>query len=165
MHLLMNFWEVSLTTKVKVNLSGAVKDVEKWRSSAQKIVADRLPDEIIRNISAGVSPVRGKKFKKYSDSYKDAIRSGVYSKDGKARSPVNLKLTGKLHESIFIDIRGNKIIVGFKNALADIHNRLGAGKSKTVRRMLPTEKGEQFNKSITLSIREFLETAASKIFR
>jgi len=54
--------------------------------------------------------------------------------------------------------------IGFDNELFDIHNNKGAGKSKTIRRMLPTEQGETFNRSITLRIREVVNAVAKKIF-
>ena len=69
-------------------------------------------------------------------------------------SPVNLRLSGGLHKSLKVNTKGGflsnfRLIVLFKNKLADIHNRLGAGKSKVIRRLLPTKKGESFNRTIT----------------
>ena len=67
---------------------------------------------------------------------------------GKKQRPVNLNVTGKLWKSIFTKIAGSKLAIGFNNELADIHNRLGAGKSKIVRLILPTNPGERFNITI-----------------
>lgn len=68
--------------------------------------------------------------------------------------PVNLRLSGKLHKSLKVFTTGGflssfRMLVQFRNKLADIHNRRGAGKSKVVRRLLPTRRGENFNKRIS----------------
>lgn len=72
-------------------------------------------------------------------------------------SPVNLRLSGKMINSfrVFSNNAFNqsyKLIFEFRNFLADIHNRLGAGKSRVVRRMLPTNRGERFNRRISSTI-------------
>lgn len=151
-------------TKVKFNTKGIEAKIEKYKRVAKPKVAAMLKEEIIREIEGGRSPVKGqKRFVKYSSSYLNAIARGRYS--NKRKSPVNLKLTGKLLGSIFTKNTKNGIEVGFDDPLADIHNNQGAGKSKTVRRMLPTEKGEQFNRSITLRLKEVLTSVARNIFK
>jgi hypothetical protein len=159
-------------TKVKVDFSGAEKDFNNFKRIAAKALQQELKKEVIDSLNRGISPVKGEgRLVKYSDSYLEAIKKKrVYADDGrivttKKKRPVNLKLTGKLHESIFSYIRGNSIVLGFKNKLADIHNRLGAGKAGTIRRILPTKEGEVFSRSITTSLREVLEKIANRIFR
>lgn len=110
---------------------------------------------IFRNVKGRVIPieVENKKIKQ-SKEFRD-----------KKVSPVNLKLTGKLLSSFFIRLKNaTTLIIGFDNELADIHNRQGAGKSKVVRRMLPS-KGERFNASITRKIRDAARRAFPKAFR
>lgn len=135
-----------------------------------------LKKAILEDMKAGVSPVRGAKWKKYSDSYKSVIRGEktfrtvkidgqnvVKARNGrdesffslaaiggrKGISPVNLKLTGELYKSLKVNTIGRKIVVAFNDFLALVHNNLGAGKSKAIRRLLPTESGEKFNDKIT----------------
>ena len=78
---------------------------------------------------------------------------------GKKISPVNLRVTGDLLNSYFSRIRNGKLEIGYDNFLADIHNRQGAGKSKVVRRMLPTNPGEGFNRLITRRVRDAAKAA------
>jgi hypothetical protein len=85
-------------------------------------------------------------------------------------SPVNLRLSGALHRSLFAETKGGflrayRLVIGFKNKLADIHNRLGAGKSKVIRRLLPTKNRETFNRRITLTIVTELEKARDKVVK
>ncbi len=83
-------------------------------------------------------------------------------------SPVNLRLSGGLHRSLKVFTRGGfltnfRMITQFKNKLADIHNRLGAGKSKVIRRLLPTRRGERFNNRIEGVIFTELKKAADYV--
>tara|TARA_R110000851_G_scaffold114211_1_gene239288 strand:- start:2233 stop:2820 length:588 start_codon:yes stop_codon:yes gene_type:complete len=79
--------------------------------------------------------------------------------------PVNLTLTGKLLKSLFVKVLKNSVVIGFDNKLANIHNKEGAGKSKVIRRMLPTNKGEKFSRSITIRLSEALTKVARGIFK
>ena len=152
--------------RAKVNFEGSKRQIKKFKKVAGKQLERAYREEILKSIGKGVSPVKGQgRFEKYSKSYTDAIKNKRYSQYNKRTRPVNLKLSGKLWKSLKVKARTNKLIVSFDNKLADIHNRLGAGKSKTVRRMLPTEKGEQFNRSIQLRVREVLTRIANNIFK
>lgn len=155
-------------SKVKVDLSDAFKDFKSFKDAGIRIIETELKDEIIREISEGRSPVKkaGGRFKKYSVSYSKAIDKGRYSQFNKRKRPVNLRLSGKLLRSIFSRKKnGSTLIIGFNNFLADIHNRQGAGKSRAVRRMLPTERGETFTDSIIFALGVKLRRAAKKFFR
>lgn len=121
-----------------------------------------------QSILKGISPVEGEgRFESYSDSYKDAIDQGRYSKYSKKKLPVNLKLSGKMLDSFFVDTKEikNKIVIGFEHYLAEIHSKLGAGKSKVIRKMLPLKKGEEFKTSIRNGIIKLVKNELSKILR
>jgi hypothetical protein len=90
----------------------------------------------------------------------------------KKPSPVNLKLSGQLLEALEVRTKLNSMIVTFKDTmrrklgnekkvisnseLADIHNRIGAGASGAIRRILPTVDGEDFNRTIQLKMDQLL---------
>lgn len=83
-------------------------------------------------------------------------------------SPVNLRHSGGLHRSLQLFTKGGvttnfRLVVTFRDRLADIHNRLGAGKSKVIRRLLPTNQGEQFNRKITSVLLNELRKAADLV--
>ena len=151
--------------KVKLNLDFKKirKEVIKKSKKIPGIMRKMIIDE---HIAKGVSPVNGQgKFKQYSPSYKKQIKSGTYNKFAKKIRPVNLKLSGELHKSFFVKVSDEGFRLGFDDRLADIHNRLGAGKSKTVRRMLPTRSGEVFNRKIINALAEELKNIISKVVR
>ena len=113
----------------------------------------------------------GKPFKVYvNDGF---TNTDVTSKGNKSISPVNLKLSGKLHKSLSVmatsfPISGRPFLIlriQFKHFLADIHNRLGAGRKGVVRRMLPTESGENFNLKTQRLIRQLLTASVSFVVR
>lgn len=84
----------------------------------------------------------------------------------KSISPVNLRHTGGLHKSLVVrpsKLGGKALIIQFKSKLADIHNRLGAGKSKVIRRLLPTKNGETFNRKINTVLFNELKKAVDKV--
>lgn len=130
---------------------GLIKEVRKEFSKRGPI---KIKQSIIQDMIKGISPVKGGgKYKKYSEGYKKEIRDRRSRKiksasPTKSISPVNLRLSGALHKSLKSFTSGRFLVIQFKHFLADIHNRLGAGKSRVVRRLLPTENGEQFNRRI-----------------
>jgi len=148
--------------QLKKHIIKVQKEVIKKRSLAPIQIG------IIRSILRGVSPVKGKgKFKRYSKSYINQIRTAALGIP-KNTSPVNLKLSGQLLKSFFIKgkikrKKGAELEIGFKDELADIHNRRGAGKSKVVRRMLPTKAGEQFTRRINTTIQKIFQRAIKKV--
>ena len=152
--------------KVKVDLRQARKDIEKFKRVAKAKLSVQMHKEITESISRGVSPVKGEgRFVKYSIAYLRQIAAGRYRHNGKKRRPVNLKLTGELLRSLFVRVTKRGLSISFDNKLADIHNRLGAGKSKVIRRMLPTNSGEQFNRRITKRLFEIMDRLAKQIFK
>lgn len=152
--------------KVKTDFKDAKNKIRKFKLKAKGRIVRTMEKEIIKSIERGVSPVKGEgRFDGYSQSYLDSIKAGTHSKYSKRKRPVNLKLSGKLLKSFFIKVTSKGIKLGFDNKLADIHNRKGAGKSKAVRRMLPTNSGEEFSRSITTRLKEVLDDVAKTIFK
>lgn len=120
-----------------------------------------IKDEIIKSIETGRSPVKGKgstRFEKYSISYINKMGKGDYK--SKRRRPVNLTLSGDMLKSIKSRIFPNFIRVWFTDPKAKYHDKLGAGKSKVKRRMIPNPKnGEEFNAGLQRKIVNALEKA------
>jgi hypothetical protein len=181
------------TLGVKIVDNKVVRDTSKLvpevRKEFRKIGPKAARKKVLSNLSKGVSPVEGKgKFQKYSKSYKDFILGKVSFRkiNGKVipfqnedpilnaatpkkrRSPVNLRFTGQLWNSLKVFTSGGftdrfRLVFDWRDFLADIHNQRGAGKSKVIRRMLPTEKNENFNKDINDTILAKLRAAASLV--
>ena len=81
---------------------------------------------------------------------------------GKRVSPRNLTLSGKMLKSITTNETSNSLLIGFTDEKAAYHDE---GEGNLPRRaMLPTRKGEIFNSSITLRMREVAKKAILKIF-
>lgn len=170
----------------KVTKSGIPKSVfnDVRKEFAQSGSAKNIRAKIITDLAAGVSPVEGQRWQKYSDSYKDVIRGKKtfrktktgktlvfnapdeqFLKNKKKISPVNLKLTGGLWSSLFVNTFSTKIVIGFKSFLAEIHNNLGASKKKVIRRLLPTESGEKLNEGIMQVVISNLQSAVDKVVK
>jgi hypothetical protein len=160
-------------------------------SDIRKEFDRRGPNEfrkaMLADMNKSISPVKGKgKWVKYSDSYIAQIKGelGFITKGGKVIpvspyidlgslydkqvSPVNLKLSGTLHNSLKVFGVGllSKVYVmrvQFNDFLADIHNRRGASKKKVVRRLLPTENGEEFNYGLTQVLLRSLREAVARV--
>lgn len=81
---------------------------------------------------------------------------------GKLKSPVNLKLTGELHNSI--DTRPTKdgVEVYFKDEKAQWHNDGVKENNLPARRLLPNKSGEEFNANIFKRILAALQAAIKK---
>jgi hypothetical protein len=159
--------EVYLSS-VKVDFSEGFRQIKKFSGLGTAMAEDFLKEEIVKEISEGRSPVKraGGRFKAYSPSYKKAIDKGRYSQFNKRKRPVNLRLSGELLKSIYTEpISKTKFRIGFRDSLAKIHNSLGAGKSKVVRRMLPTKQGETFTDNILFAVGTRLRRIARRVFR
>ena len=150
--------------KVKAKTKFNFRKLKKLVDQSRDDLGEVLIKSITREIEGGRSPVAKKgRFQRYSESYREQIRKGALADRRKRRSPVNLKVTGELLKSIFWKQSRKGIRVGFDNPLADIHNRLGASKKKVIRRMLPTNKGETFSKSILNDLRKFNDKLRSRL--
>ena len=120
-------------------------DFSRLVPKVRKKFADAIPSplrkEILDTLNSGKSPVKGKKFRQYSAKYASRNKGG-------RRRPVTLKDEGDLHDSLKIKVSRSKIRITFEDFKAKFHNDDGAGRSKVIRRMLPTKSGETFRKSI-----------------
>tara|TARA_R110000803_G_scaffold62028_2_gene122187 strand:- start:25 stop:510 length:486 start_codon:yes stop_codon:yes gene_type:complete len=141
---------------------------EKVKPRFFKIIKATIKSKIIDFLEKGISPVNqrtakikntgGKnRFVQYSDSYKGAIDKKQVG-DSKRKRPINLKVTGKLHRSIKVRKNKDSVSVWFTDEKAKYHDRLGAGKSKIIRRLLP-KTGERWATNIEKLITSALEKA------
>ena len=115
--------------------------------------AELMKEDIVKSIERGNSPVDGEgRFEKYSSSYINAIKKGRIP--SKRARPVNLKVTGELLKSIASKITSTGFKIFFRKKvngkdLAGIHSFEGAGKSKTIRMIMPDKDGD-YKRSVKL---------------
>lgn len=132
---------------------------EEWQNEAPPLTIMNIKNMI----QSGNSPVRGNgRFATYSPSYKKAIRKGKYP--GKTIRPVNLTLSGKMMRSLIHKKTKAGFTIYFTDKLAKIHSQLGAGKSKTIRKVMPGS-GESFKKSVTFQSDEIVRKTLFKRFK
>lgn len=137
------------------------------QSAVKKTAFNGLPDAIRRSIEKGVSPVQGGgRFKRYSDSYRKAIKNdyeSVKEKHGK-QSPVDMTLTGDMLKSLdIVDSKPGTVRLEFDDPKAYYHNNSGAGKSRVIRRLLPDREGEKFSRSVQLTVLGIFQGIISKV--
>ncbi len=161
--------------KYSVSYKDIIKNRAAYRVIKGKVVRFSKFDDItskeaksLRASKEALSQIRGKQkdakqlIKELNADYHKA------ASPSKRISPVNLRHTGKLHRSLKVFMKGGvlrraSLVIQFKHFLADIHNRRGAGKSKKIRRLLPTKKGETFNNRINTVMLDELKKAVDKI--
>ena len=155
----------------KIKLDFLSKSIEKklkmLQAKAIMQAASDLEREIKDNISKGISPVEGAgRFVGYSDSYLEQIKNktGSLKGSGKLKRPVNLKVTGKMMNSIKKRLTMRGFVLWFASPIAKYHNEEGAGKSKVIRKMLPDEN-QSLSRSITRRIAINIRKMASMIFK
>ena len=120
------------------------------RRKARRILPEIIEKAIIDDsILKGKSPVQGGgRFKRYSESYRKAIRNGRLT-FGKSVTPVNMKLTGEMIKSFYVRATPLGFKLGFTDIKAVWHD-LGLG-NLPVRKLLPGI-GEKFNRRINRSL-------------
>ena len=159
---------------VQISLKGLRVFVPAVKKDFANNAVTPIKTAVLKSILRGKSPVKGKRWQKYSDSYKAQIKgtldfrtikgrvvpmkpssAGTFPQQfGKKISPRNMKLTGIMLKSFFVKAKGLSLLqgfhleLGFKDPVALFHDVKGAGKSKVIRRLLP-HTGEKFNKKIT----------------
>jgi hypothetical protein len=144
---------------MKVNPSKGTFDIRKYIETEtdkklksavlqwQKIAPGKIIQNLKSTIASGNSPVKGNgRFVGYSPSYTEAIKKGRYP--GKKLRPVNLTLSGAMMRSLIYRPTKGGFVIYFTNKLAKIHSEQGAGKSRVIRKVMPSDK-EQFKPAIT----------------
>lgn len=147
--------------KISWDLSAIRALLPKIVSDSQKTIGPLLIDAVKKEMGVGKSPVEGQgRYRVYSPSYQADIKGGgihrVYA--AKRVRPVNLYLSGKMYGSAYSKPISGGIELGFKDKKAEYHNDQGAGKSKVIRRMLPTNRGETFSRTIMQKVLKFLQS-------
>ena len=151
---------IKVTFKTKID---APKQYARIQKEFSRRSCPTYKKAIIRSMKDGKSPVRRKRWVKYSQSYIRAILTNPLLKAlGKRIRPVNLKVSGELWRSLECNQKGNRVVIAFTDFLADIHNRQGASRKKVIRRMLPTNDGELFNLKISGAIQKLLTSIVKK---
>lgn len=156
-----------IITKIDKRLKSFLKD--ELRSIQAEVSAKLGPevrDEILELLQDGISPTAGGKYKPdYSERYIKGITGGKYP--GKTISPVNLKLTGKLYESLVFDVRETKTRIStrlrFRQSKRAKEHDEGLN-GLPVRRLLPN-KGESWHVNIALIVDGVLNNAMRKFVK
>lgn len=135
------------------------RDLER---ALKKDIPEKIKKAIISDMNKGISPVKGHRWVKYSDSYAEAIQKGRYSRFRKRVFPVNLKLSGKLQKSLDIDFRLGFLVIEFKDEKAEYHDK---GTDKLPQRKILPNKNEQFNDKIQNVIDSSINKLVKKYFQ
>ena len=159
---------MKITTKIDNKLKKLLKgNIKELQENASRRMGPPVVDEILELLEDGISPTKGGKFKDtYSYRYRQEIIAGKYA--NKTISPVNLKLTGKLYESLEFTIkilkRSAKVRFTFKNKeRAKDHDE--GRKGLPVRRLLPNKKEKwhtNINRIVRRSVLDALRDFAKK---
>jgi hypothetical protein len=151
-----------------------------WQKTIPGIIIKKIKDSVGR----GNPPVSGfTRYKGYSQSYKDQILGKVSFRKINGRivpirpqlfedaepfiykkiRPVNLLLTGAMMRSLIYRPTQKGFVVYFTNKLAKIHSEEGAGKSKVIRKLMPSGT-EKFKRDITIESDKFVDKILKKEF-
>jgi hypothetical protein len=154
-----------MPVKIKTNLKVVKNLNDKVKSEFRKeITKGSFGYELIRTIQdiirKGISPVDGEgRFQRYSDTYRAAIRKG-YLGTNKRPSPVSMFLSGEMLGSLKLIEKGKRLFLQFGDKKAAWHQN-GEGKLPK-RKLLPSKRGETFNKRIVQIIIKALKQAVRK---
>jgi hypothetical protein len=154
-----------MPVKIKTDLKVVKKLNEEVKAKFRKeITTGSFGYELIRTIQdiirKGISPVDGEgRFQRYSDSYRSAIKKG-YLGSNKRPSPVSMFLSGEMLGSLKLIEKGKRLFLQFDDKKAAWHQN-GKGKLPK-RKLLPSKRGETFNKRIVQIIIKALKQAVRK---
>jgi hypothetical protein len=135
------------------------KSKEAFNVEVKKSIVEKIKDLIMK----GISPVKGRKFQKYSEGYLAAIKRNKGDFMGKPSSPVNLHLKGDLLDSLKAEGGKEKTIIVFRDKKAPWHND-GMG-NLPERRILPNREGEDWHLVLKVYIKNALQKALSLYFK
>jgi hypothetical protein len=127
-------------------------------AKGKTVVSQRKADP--KNTNDKGAPKGGVRFQKYSNSYKERMGRGDLA--SKTARPVNMKVTGKMMNSLKQRVTSDSLVLWFSDKKAEYHNKLGAGKSKVIRRILPSQE-ESFTPIIRKRLVKILERAIRRV--
>jgi hypothetical protein len=148
-----------MPVKVKTNLKSVLKVTDDVRKRFKSnLSSGSIGYELVRTIQdlvrKGISPVEGQgRFKRYSDSYRKAIKNKWIDK--RRISPADLYLTGEMLGSLEIKENQRSVSLIFTDKKARYHQD-GTDKMP-MRRLLPEKISEVFTKRITQLILKALK--------
>jgi hypothetical protein len=146
-------WKTKVTKSL--TLKTLIPDIKK--EFFNSIGADLLEEEVRDTLKSGKTTVKGGgAWKQYNAEYADKEKGG-------RRKPVDMTGTGKMLDSLEVRPTKSSYVIRFKSIIADYHNRLGAGKSKVIRRLLPSNRGERFIPSIEKIISKLADVTGFKV--
>lgn len=117
-----------------------------------------------------------KAYRADKDAIADNTMIGNYIKElnehllkaGKKVSPVNLKVTGDMLNSLTATRVNRGVLIKFDDKKAKYHDIDGVGKAKTLRRLLPNtggREGEEFNSRLMQNLKKLYENGLKKFTR
>lgn len=148
--------------KIRLKLKDIVPTIER---GLQKASFDAFVLAVRAQIRKGISPVAQiGRFIRYSESYRSAIKKqyGDASKKERQVSPVNMTLSGEMMNSLKTEKSGSGQRLFFEDKKAIFHDAQGAGKSKTIRRLLPTQNGETFTNVLLRKFRDICRAVVQR---
>ena len=151
---------MAIITKTTTTYKQLLSYANKLRRESLKDLKNKLKPEILELMQDGISPTQGGEwYPEYSERYKRGILSGKYKK---SISPVNLKLTGKLHRSLKVktNVKSGTITLKFTDDKAAKHDK-GLG-VLPVRQLLPNS-GQRFHANIRLLIDRTVKNFAIRL--
>jgi len=156
--------KIKVTTKFKI-LELIDRFVDDTTANA---IGNTVVTEAKKLISEGQSPVRGiGRFKRYSESYKTAIKGKSKALAGKKVTPVNLNVTGKMLALFGYRIKNDVIEVGYTEAGEhdDLPKYHQAGSGNMPSRPTVPQSGEEWTITIMRAIRDAYGARLEKLIR
>lgn len=157
-----------------------LKNFESLQAKFRARVAGSIGEQITDALMDGRRVVKGaaSRLKRYSPSYTKQIKDSggrVKGTDGKNHSgkrvrPVNLNVSGKMHDGQRVSITRNGVEIKYTHKfkgvnIAAVHNEGDSGRNLPARRILPTKRGEVFSRNIQKSIQEAAKAEVKKTIR
>ncbi len=140
-----------ITFKLNLDLADIPRED---RAQARQDVADFLKEQILTDISKGISSVSGKKWDALDPDYKK-FKSAHHS-----RPVANLELTGALLDSLEVEQKKDSIEIGWFDPeqvpKADGHNNFSGDSRLPLRQSIPQED-QKFRPAIREQIAEILD--------
>ena len=154
---------MAITTKTNKTYKEFLVFAKTFKVLAIKNIEQDLAAQVIALLEIGTSPTRGGEWRPYySNMYIEQIKKGKYP--GKTISPVNLKLTGSLYQSLKITTRPAQgaLRIEFTDAKAKDHDQ--GLKGLPIRRLFPAGN-EKLHSKITSYITRRAKSALLKVAR